>query len=198
MNDIKITINVYNNRAKELSDYYDTYDRSGDIKRVFSYIKKPNPRVLEIGCGGGRDAVEILKYTKDYIGMDISSNMLDLAKSRLPNAVFELGDINTYNLPLNIDIIYSSASLLHSNKNVVKNVLKRCHRVLNIDGIVYISLKYGTYKKIIKKDRFGERLFYLYTPEDIKKLALSMYQAIYEDTQTIEHTKWFTLVLRKV
>lgn len=62
------TIDTYNATAERMAEKFNTIGaRANDIKQTFEYIQKTSPRVVEIGCGNGRDATEILKYTSDYL-----------------------------------------------------------------------------------------------------------------------------------
>ena len=68
------TIDTYNKTARAHSQKFEDYGaREDDVERAFSYINRQNPKVVEIGCGDGRDAVEILKRTNDYVGVDLST-----------------------------------------------------------------------------------------------------------------------------
>lgn len=51
--------------------------------------------VLEIGCGSGHLAKRFTEHQYDYRGVDISSQMLDLAHRRCPEAQFEQADMRT-------------------------------------------------------------------------------------------------------
>ncbi len=199
INKTKTTISTYNKGARAYARKFNEIGpRVNDIKKVFSYIEKINPLVVEIGCGNGRDGREIMKYTTKYIGIDLSQSMVNLAKILQPNGDFRVADLETFDYPLNSDIIFSFASLLHSNRTKVKQILKHIHRSLIHGGIFLISLKYGEYRELQKDDEFGTRYFYLYTPEDIKKLAGEKYKVLWEDKQTLKGIDWFTIILRKI
>lgn len=75
--------------------------RVGDIEQVFSYIQKSSPKVIEIGCGNGRDAREILTHTSEYLGIDVSGGMIRLAKEDLPEAheKFIVADVESFEFP---------------------------------------------------------------------------------------------------
>lgn len=199
MNDKQVTINTYNQKAVELAEYFNGMgSRRADIKKAFSLIGNSNPRVIEIGCGNGRDAIEITKLTNNYLGTDVSEAMIELAKANCPQAKFEVADLEDYDLPANTDILFAFASLLHSDKENVKQFLHRSHPKLSDEGVIYISLKYSDYKGEMKHDQFGDRMFYYYSPEDIRALAQGKFKSVYEDTQQIGNTKWFTMALRKI
>jgi predicted TPR repeat methyltransferase len=81
--DKSITIDTYNKTAKIHSDKFTKYGaRIDDIERAFSCIKKSNPKVVEIGCGDGRDAEEIIKRTNDYLGIDLSEELIKIAQKK--------------------------------------------------------------------------------------------------------------------
>lgn len=176
------TTDLYNKGAKFFEKKFNDFGaRIEDIKRGLSYIKKENPKVLEIGCGNGRDAKEIIKFTSDYLGMDISSEFIKIAKKQVPEGNFEIGDIDNYIFPEKIDIIFSFASLLHTDKASFQEILVRAHKALNKKGIFYISLKYGDYREDIKNYEFGVKTFYFYNPELIKEISKNNYETIYTD-----------------
>lgn len=194
----QLTIATYDESAAALAEYFAGIGaRTEDIDRAFSLVDQHRPTIVEIGCGDGRDAAEILKRECDYLGFDISQGMVNEARRNIPGAIFRQGDLNTFSIPYGTDIIFAFASLLHSKKAEVKSILDRAHTSLSRDGVFYISLKMDNYHKFVKEDEFGIRYFYAYLPGDIKELAGERYETVFEDTQKIGNTDWFTLALQK-
>ncbi len=77
----KQTIETYNKSVPALAKKFANFGPCiEDINRGFSCISKSNPNVLEIGCGYGREAKEILRLTDRYLGVDISETMIEMAK----------------------------------------------------------------------------------------------------------------------
>lgn len=201
MNKKQQTIDTYNKSAKAMADKFNNLGgRVEDVERLFSYLKKENPFVLEIGCGNGRDAKEIVKHTNNYLGVDVSEEFVKVASGYVPEAKFEVVDIEDWDFPENIDAVVSFASLLHSNKENVKTILEKVHSSLNDNGIFYISLKKGEYPEegFTRTDDFGTRTYYFYTPELIQELAGSKYETIFTSEQNLRGQEWFTIVLKKV
>lgn len=199
MNDKEQNIQTYDKNAQAMMKKFgDIGAKAEDVKNTFSCIKKENPKVLELGCANGRDAGEILKYTDDYLGLDYSEKFIKIAKENNPTGKFEIVDFVNYDFLEKIDIIFAFASLLHSDKNKVKSILDKAHTALNEKGIFYISLKYDKYHKEINTDEFGTRVYYFYTPEDMKELAGDKYKVLKEDEQVLRGQKWFTIILQKV
>jgi len=108
------TINTYNNTASRMAEKFnDLGARVNDIKETFEATSKNNPSVLEIGCGNGRDAIEIIKYTNNYTGIDIANKFIEIAKENVPQGKFEVADIENYIIPNNLDTVFAFASFIH-------------------------------------------------------------------------------------
>lgn len=193
----KQTIETYNESVGALAKKFANFGpRVKDVKRGFSYVQKGNPSVLEIGCGYGREAGEILKLTDQYLGIDISGEMIKMARGKVPNGNFTVADIEDYIFPKHLDIIFSFASLLHSDKEHLQSILNRAYEALNQGGIFYISSKYDKYHSEVQNDEFGTRVYYYYTPDDIKKLD-TRYTVVWEDKHEHGGQNWFTIILKK-
>lgn len=196
----KQTIETYNKSALAHAEKFNKIGaRTKDIEKAFSYISRPNPKVFEIGFGSGRDAAEIAKRTSDYLGIDLSSEMCKIAQRNVPAARFELADVETYQFPKGIDIIFAFASLLHSDKKGVANIINRACDSLNPAGVFFISTKYDTYhKKMIDKEGHGPKTYYFYTPEDIQKMCPLELKTVFQEIQEFKGQKWFSLILQKI
>lgn len=198
MDSKQVTVDTYNQAASQMADKFRGIGaRIEDIGRVFSFFDKANPSVLEIGCGDGRDAKEIIKHTNRYLGIDVSASMIALARTHIPETLFEVTDVETYPFPAGLDIIFSFASLLHSDKDAVADIIHRAHSSLNEGGIFFISLKRDDYQSKVKEDEFGTRTFYFYQPSDIKEMIGDKYEVVFEDEQSFQNQDWFTLILQK-
>lgn len=194
------TIETYDTSAKALADYFRGIGpRAKDIELALELAgAMQDARVIEIGCGDGRDAAEIVKRTAWYEGFDPSEGLLKIARSKLPQASFVRADALTYAYPNDLDVIYAFASLLHVNQNDLKIVLEKASKALRKGGIFYISLKErDSYTEEVKKDEYGERMFYYYNVALIKELAGDMFSTIHETHQRMGKTDWFTIALKK-
>lgn len=198
-----VTVETYNTSAKELSKYFKQYSRLKHIEMTMELAGWPkNPKVLEVGCGDGRDAETITKFTDDYVGFDISGGLIAIARGSLPNLKFEVGDAVSYEYPKNIDMIFAFASLLHVDKNEISVIFTEINKSLKVQGLIYLSFKYAPeYQKELKEDQYGTRLFYLYNSELIKSIAGSNFEMVYLD-ENVSHgsskNMWTEMILRKI
>lgn len=200
----KETVGTYDRSAEAMATKFAGIgSRAADVELTFELAGNPeHARVVEIGCGDGRDAVEIVKHTDNYTGFDPSEGLLRLAKERNlkpTHAKFEFGDAATYPYPDNIEIVFAFASLLHVSKEAMQHVFGRLHENMSDGGLVMVSLKERTeYCHELQHDEFGNRLFYYYDVPTVESAASPGYRPIYEDHQQKGNTNWFTLVLQKV
>lgn len=100
-------------------------------------------RILELGCGAGRDAAAMLAGGFDVDVTDGSPAMAREAQKRLGRPVrvmrFEaLTAIAEY------DAVWTNAALLHVPRDALLGVLKRIYRALKSGGLHYASFKGGT------------------------------------------------------
>ncbi len=199
MDDRNQTIIIYDQFSDVIAKKFNNIGtRTEDIKKAFSYINKDNPKVLELGCGNGRDTQEILKYTNDYIGIDASKGMIKIAKEQNPNANFIISKSETFDFPQNIDIIFAFASLLHNSKEEFSLILEKAFNSLNDNGIFFISVKKGKYQRKEKIDEFGTRIYYDYTAEDIEKLIKDKFKTIYKDLSELRGETWLEIIIQKI
>jgi SAM-dependent methyltransferase len=195
------TLKTYDFSAKELSKYFQGIGaRTNHIEQALELAGKNDgsASVLELGCGDGRDAEEIIKRTQSYTGIDYSKELIKLAKQKLPSADFRIVDMQNFDFPFeSYDVVFAFASLLHIDKENLKLLMKKVARSLKVGGIFYISTKYADkYKEEWKEDKFGKRLFYFYNAELITKLA-SEFDVVTTDTVMHNTTAWLEMVLRK-
>ncbi|KAE8607726.1 hypothetical protein XENTR_v10011263 [Xenopus tropicalis] len=83
---------------------------------------RPGQRVVDVGCGiGGGDFYMAKTYGVEVLGMDLSSNMVEIAMERaiiekIPLVQFEIGDATKRSFSeASFDVVYSRDTILHIN-----------------------------------------------------------------------------------
>jgi len=193
------TVDTYITHAAAFAEKFDVIGaRTEDIEKVFSYKQEiSNPVTLEIGCGNGRDALEITKHTQNYLGIDISPAFIEMARQKVTGGHFEVADIESFQFPEKYDIVISFASLLHEDKTKLANILNRVSENLKPLGILKLSLKYGEYQEVREQNELGVRFFYFYTPEDIKNMIGDRFTVLEEKIQNVRNASWTEMTLQK-
>lgn len=201
MNKESVTIETYDKSADLFASYFAGIgSRVQDIEKAIELAQKDPKtlRVVEIGCGDGRDAAEIIPRVYSYEGFDPSIGLLQVARQNLPHASFKVADAMSYQYQQGIDVYFAFASLLHVNRINLHTVLAKVYTSLTPKGILYLSLKERpTYTEELQEDKFGTRMFYYYNPAIIQEIAGDGFSNIFEEHQTIGSTNWFTLALQK-
>ena len=81
---------------------------------IRQYAMRPATTLLNIGCGGGKNAMN-LKREYNVTGLDASSAMLKQAQALNPDCTFVQGDIRTFRLGRTFDAVLMDDSISHMN-----------------------------------------------------------------------------------
>lgn len=132
----------------------------------------PVGKVLDIGCGGGRDALLFTNAGYDYIGVDLSEEMLVGARELLPTADFRKMDMYSLDFPShNFDGFWAAASLLHIPKRNVIKIFQQITNIVKSGGIGFFAVKEGEDERMVKGSLEGdERFFAFYEEGEFLKL----------------------------
>jgi SAM-dependent methyltransferase len=102
------------------------------------------PKILEIGCGVGRDIGALTAQGAQYYGIDSVLGMLQVAKDTNPFANLSLQNIFDLNYPDHMfDGIWCAAVLHHFPLDRLDLALKSVSRVLKINGSAFFSVREG-------------------------------------------------------
>ncbi len=113
--------------------YQSIFNYKKEYKFYDKLLKKYKcKKILEIGCGSGNLAPFFLKGGYDYIGLDISNDMIKIAKEVEPKAIFITGDMRNLMLNKKFDSILitgRSFTYLVQNREIMKT-LQSAHKCL--------------------------------------------------------------------
>ncbi len=170
----EINIEAYDRVAKEFkkTHFKRTYWKS-EFKEFCSLV--PGKKVIEIGCGPGRDAKLFAKEKFEYIGTDASKGMIREAHKTVKNAKFKVMDYYDLDFPAQtFDGFWAVASILHVPKRRIRKVLRSIKRVLKPGGVGFITIKEkrSLDEGVIHDDRYGgvDRFFAFYAQVEFQKI----------------------------
>ena len=108
----------------------------------FLGLLPPSGSILELGCGAGNHAAEMLARGFTLRATDGSPEMAVVASRKLNHPV-EVMLFDQLDAREVYDGVWASACLLHVPKEELAGILARIHRALKPDGIFYASFKTG-------------------------------------------------------
>ncbi len=165
---------------KDMAKYYDLFYSNKSYEQEIDFLInliKDRKTIIDVGCGTGihMHLLEERGYQVD--GLDLSDNMLDIAKTRTKGKLFQ-GDLLNYEIDKKYGVIISMFAVfnhLNNYEEFEKGIIK-WYKNLNDNGILIIDLHNGRcdgektisfkdYKRIMKWT-FDEKQFKEHT--DIK------------------------------
>lgn len=140
MNDAE-TLRFYAENAETYADH--RTEPTGEELTAFLAALPQGARILELGCGNGRDAAYMLSLGFDVDATDGTPALAASAARRLgrPIAVLRFEDLAASSI---YDGVWASASLLHVPATDLPDILKRIRLALRKDGVFTASYKAGT------------------------------------------------------
>lgn len=149
-----MTLKYYQDNAQIFFDGTVNVDMSS-LYEAFTQHLAPGARVLDAGCGSGRDAKAFLKMGYQVEAFDASPAMVELARvhTGLPVKVMSFADVDWKE---EFDGIWCCASLLHVPAVELPGVMRRLADALKPGGVWYVSFKYGEGEREVDGRRFTD------------------------------------------
>ena len=160
---IRNTIEYYNQNAETFVKETLHADMDENRKRFLKYVR-PGGKILDAGCGSGRDALAFRQAGYQVDAFDASEEICRLASENLgfPVRCLRFQELEG---EAEYDGIWACASLLHVPGDELPNVIQRLKKLLKPGGILYASFKKGEGGR-----RKGGRYFQDMTEEKLKDL----------------------------
>lgn len=136
------TLDYYNNNAEEFCQSTVDADMSVCYQMFEKYLQ-PRAKILDLGCGSGRDSKYFLNTGYDVTDIDGSEEICKYANEYLQRQV-QCVRFDELEFQDEFDGVWACASLLHVEADKLDDVMKKVWSSLKEEGILYASFKYGT------------------------------------------------------
>jgi ubiquinone/menaquinone biosynthesis C-methylase UbiE len=171
-----VTLNSYDVSAsayaRNTADLHPREDAKQFIRSLPSHAK-----IIDIGCGPGRDAEIFSAAGIEVVGIDFSPKMIEAAKQNSPESTFYVMDIEKISFPAeSFDGAWASCALLHIPKKSISAVLDKIHLILKPEGSFYLSVKQSDVSESFEEDsRYGgiTKYWSFYEPNELTYLLLN-------------------------
>ena len=169
----RLTENVdYEVRSNYISDFFCEYGNGGR-------------RVLDLACGTGSIAQNLADKGYDIIGIDLSEEMLTLAKEKCPESIFIKADMTDFALPEKVDFCLCSLDAVNhlTELEQVMNCFECVNNSLNNGGLFVFDVNtLFKHREVLADNTFiyDEEDFFLswdnnYTDDDIVEIYLDFF-----------------------
>lgn len=139
------------------------YNWGDFVAALNTFHLQKDAKVLDLGCGNGR-VYELLKdMGVQYYGLDISQELVKLAKKSVPKGHFVVGDLlKTPYKDNEFDLIICMATLHHiPSKSARNDALREIYRITKPGGNILITIWYFWNKHFYVKQIFRNFWFQL-------------------------------------
>jgi SAM-dependent methyltransferase len=150
------TLRHYDERAAAFWEGTRDHDVRQNVEALLRHIKEAPPwRILDFGCGPGRDLATFRALGHEAIGLDGSPQLAALAREHSGCEVWEQ-DFLALQLPAgHFDGIFANASLFHVPRSELPRVLGELHAALKPGGVLFTSNPRGNNEEGWNGARYG-------------------------------------------
>ena len=151
------TLAHYNERAAEFWEGTRSHDVTQNIEALLRHVRGAPPlRILDFGCGPGRDLAAFRALGHAPIGLEGSPPLWARAMAASGGCEVWEQDFLALQLPAaRFDGIFANASLFHVPSQALPRVLRELHAALAPDGVLFTSNPRGHNEEGWNRGRYG-------------------------------------------
>ena len=192
------TLDYYNKNSEEYFNSTLNVDMTNTYKEFLKLVPEGG-KILDLGCGSGRDSMNFMKLGYEVTAVDGSKELAKKASALLGKEVI-VSTFEELELKEKFHGIWACASLLHIKREDLKIVLNNLYNNLEDNGVFYMSFKYGEKEYVDDKNRyfncFTDESIIGFINENTKFNILDLY--ITEDKLgRVNEVKWVNLICNK-
>ncbi len=197
------TVSYYSANAKDVADRYESVQ--SPLAGYFSTVFSPAGKILDIGCGSGRDMAELTRQGYSAYGIDATPEFVQLAQELHPELTDRVSQavLPNFEVPFggNFDGVLCSAVLMHINASELPSAALSIKRCLKINGRLLISIP-SQRPDLTEKERDGNgRLFKSHTAADLSLIFEGLGFTLIaqwknQDAMDRHGVEWVTVVFR--
>ena len=150
------TLEHYNQRAVEFRAGTADHDVTQNIAALLEAIDVPPPwRILDFGCGPGRDLKVFAALGHEAVGLDGSAEFAEMARKDSGCEVLQQDFLALDLRKAFFDGVFANASLFHVPSAELPRVLRELHAALKPGGVLFASIPHGDNSDGWNRGRYG-------------------------------------------
>ena len=134
-------------RAHDVSENYEAFLRAIEGKPPF--------RILDLGCGPGRDLLHFRSLGHDVVGLDGAARFVEMARKQTSCEVLHQDFLALSLGERKFDGVFANASLFHVPTSELSRVLCELHDAIEPRGVLFASNPHGSDQEGFTGERFG-------------------------------------------
>lgn len=191
-------ISYYDDKCKEYEQDKHVINYFKEVYQPFLCCLSKGSKILDFGCGTGRDTSYFLSLGYKVDALDGSREMCKIAEANIGRKVIcknflQFKEKNAY------DGIWACASLLHLNTEDLVKVLKKLAKSLKNNGYLYMSFKVGEFEGVRNGRYFNDMTEKKFNIMMNKVNEFELIDVYYNDSELVKqkNKKWINFILRK-
>jgi len=152
------TVSHYQQHAEDFREGTKDHDVSQNVEALLRHLPGPSAqRILDLGCGPGRDLATFLELGHDPVGLDGAPAFVEMARGATGCEVWHQDFVHLELPEERFDGVFANAVLFHVPTQELARVLVELRRALVTGGVLFCSnprgpdvegqrgLRYGAY-----------------------------------------------------
>lgn len=157
----KLAVKVYDKIAKRYTrSFFEDFSDKKFIDQFLELLPK-KAKILDVGCGPGNFTKYFLAKGYSTEGIDLSKEMIKIAKQKVPKAIFKIMDLRKLRYPAkSFDGLFVAYSLIHIPEGDIISTLKGFNKTLKSNGLLFLAVQKGKGERFVAEPlKKGEKIF---------------------------------------
>ena len=194
------TLALFDKFAEQYADLTFQNILQYELNNFISLLPK-NARILDVGCGSGKDVQYFMDYGFQAVGIDASENMIKEAKKKVADGDFKIMNLLSLDFPKeSFDAAWVLDTVSFIDKVDMPKFLSSIYDVLKSNAVIFISARQGVGETEIEYEKLGNskiNIAFFYQEEMEELLGKNGFEILNLFTQDGEEFTWINVYARK-